>query len=96
MKMPGLSKEDVRVTVEKGVLTATGRTPVPGESKEDRRTKGSGGYINKLMLRPPYVYKLDQIKAKMRNGVLKVVIPKDMKKTKQDCDQVEFIKVKVI
>lgn len=71
MDMPGLSREDVKVSVEQNTLTIKGEGEKESEEEEESRRRYSG----RLNL-PPYLYELREIKAVMKNGVLKVVVPK--------------------
>ncbi|KAJ4835557.1 hypothetical protein Tsubulata_049906 [Turnera subulata] len=72
MDMPGLGREDVKITVEQNTLVIRGEGP-----KEESGEEEGGGrrYSSRLDL-PPNVFKLDEIKAEMKNGVLKLVVPK--------------------
>ncbi|GFQ07750.1 heat shock 22 kDa protein mitochondrial [Phtheirospermum japonicum] len=71
MDMSGLGKEDVKVSLENNTLI------VKGEGKkvfhDDKNIVR--GYKNKFDL-PENVYKTNEIKAEMKNGVLKVFVPK--------------------
>ncbi|KAL5810905.1 hypothetical protein ACOSQ4_027473 [Xanthoceras sorbifolium] len=66
--MPGLGKEDVKVSVEQNTLVINGE----GQKEEEESV---GRYTSRIDL-PDKMYKTDQIKAEMKNGVLKVVVPK--------------------
>ncbi|XP_057863363.2 small heat shock protein, chloroplastic [Cryptomeria japonica] len=68
--MPGLGKDDVRVYAEENSLV------IKGEAQSDGELDGSGRKYSSRIDLPPKVYKLDQIKAQMKNGVLKVTVPK--------------------
>uniref|UniRef100_A0A0C9RM00 TSA: Wollemia nobilis Ref_Wollemi_Transcript_11629_915 transcribed RNA sequence n=1 Tax=Wollemia nobilis TaxID=56998 RepID=A0A0C9RM00_9CONI len=68
--MPGLGKEDVKVYAEENSLV------IKGEAQSDAELDGSGRKYSSRIDLPPKVYKLDQIKAQMKNGVLKVEVPK--------------------
>ncbi|PON87879.1 Small heat shock protein HSP [Trema orientale] len=68
--MPGLGKEDVKVSVEQNTLT------IKGEGEKEEGSEESGRrYMSRIDL-PEKLYRTDQIKAEMKNGVLKVVVPK--------------------
>lgn len=83
--MPGLGKEDVKVCVEHNNLIIKG----DGEKEsEDEETGGSGRYTSRIQL-PDKIYKIDQIKAEMKNGVLKVVVPKIKEEERNDVIQVQ-------
>jgi len=68
--MPGLSREDVKVSVEDNTLIIKGE----GAKESDEETS-SRRYTSRIDL-TPNAYKLDEIKAEMKNGVLKVTVPK--------------------
>ncbi|KAG6514439.1 26.5 kDa heat shock protein, mitochondrial-like [Zingiber officinale] len=90
--VPGLRKEDVRVTVEDGMLVITGEVEDEveddegvvvggGESTtEDEEDEGRWyahryGYYNTTLLLPEDA-KVDEITAELRDGVLRVYIPR--------------------
>lgn len=79
--MPGLGKENVRVSVEQNTLIIQGEGEKEGEDEEARR------YSSRIDL-PEGRYKTDQIKAEMKNGVLKVVVPKVKEEERKDVVQV--------
>nr|ABK22877.1 unknown [Picea sitchensis] len=68
--MPGLGKEDVKVYAEENALV------IKGESLSEAELDGTGRKFSSRIELPAKVYKLDQIKAQMKNGVLKVTVPK--------------------
>lgn len=68
--MPGISKEDVKISVQNNTLSIKGETQSESDEEESSRR-----YSSRLDL-DPSLYKLDEIKAEMKNGVLKVIVPK--------------------
>jgi HSP20 family protein len=82
--MPGLVKEHVKVWAEQNSLVIKGE----GE-KEAGEDEGAAParYSGRIELAPE-VYRMDQIKAEMKNGVLKVVVPKVKEEQRRDVFQV--------
>lgn len=72
MDMPGLSREDVKLALEQNTLVIRGE----GKTEEEEDVSGDGRKFTSRIGLPEKVYKTDEIKAEMKNGVLKVVIPK--------------------
>jgi HSP20 family protein len=77
VELPGVNKEDVRVTVENGILTIT------GERKEEKEEKGKkfhrvermyGTFLRTFTL--PDGAAGDKISAEFKDGILKVRLPK--------------------
>ncbi|KAD4585396.1 hypothetical protein E3N88_22997 [Mikania micrantha] len=82
-QMPGLSKEDVKITVEDGMLFIQGERKDEEEGSDDDEFWSAatyGYYTTSLML--PEDAKVEEIKAEMKDGVLHVIIPKDENKKK--------------
>ncbi|XP_074562121.1 16.9 kDa class I heat shock protein 2-like [Curcuma longa] len=77
--LPGVKKEEVKVEVEEGrVLQISGERTKEQEEKKDkwhRVERSSGKFLRRFRL--PENAKVDQVKAKMENGVLTVTIPKE-------------------
>ncbi|CAI8606947.1 unnamed protein product [Vicia faba] len=69
LDMPGLGKEDVKISVERNTLIIKGEEG--GEDSEE-----SGRRFSSRIDLPDKLYKNDEIKAEMKNGVLKVILPK--------------------
>lgn len=67
--MPGLAKEDVRVSLEQNTLVIKGKG-----GKEDGDEESVRRYTSRIEL-PEKIFKTDQIKAEMKNGVLKLTLP---------------------
>ena len=77
-ELPGMTKDDVQVTVENGVLT------ISGEKKQEREEKKEGGYhvtercygkFERAFALPRSVDQ-ENVKAKFENGVLDVTLAK--------------------
>lgn len=81
--MPGLGKEDVKVSVEQNTLV------IEGEAKESDEEENGPMYTSRIRL-PENVYKTHQINAEMKNGVLKVVVPKMKEEERNDVIQVQI------
>ena len=79
-ELPGVNKEDVKVTVEGGVLSITGERKSEKEEKDKKyhrieRTYGS--FVRSFTL--PEGTASDKINAEFKDGVLKLHLPKDEK-----------------
>jgi len=77
VELPGINKEDVAVTAENGVLT------ISGERKREKRNKPGeslrvehryGQFVRQFTL--PEDAEFERITAKLKDGVLKVLLPK--------------------
>ncbi|KAL5703153.1 hypothetical protein ACHQM5_028282 [Ranunculus cassubicifolius] len=80
--MPGLSKDEVKVSVEENTLSIKGEG-----GKEEGDEESVRRYSSRIDL-PPKLYKVDAIKAEMKNGVLKVFVPKVKEEERKDVHQV--------
>lgn len=78
MDMPGMGKEDVKVSVEQNTLIIKGEG-----GKEFEDDEGGRRYTSRIDL-PAKLYKTNEIKAEMRNGVLKVFVPKIKEEERSD------------
>ncbi|KAI3913676.1 hypothetical protein MKX01_035872 [Papaver californicum] len=87
IEMPGLGKENVKVSVEQNTLTIKGE----GEKEEEDGDYDDGENVRKYSSRielPAEHYKLDQVKAEMKNGVLRVSVPKVKEEEKRNVHHV--------
>ncbi|KAK6117870.1 hypothetical protein DH2020_048370 [Rehmannia glutinosa] len=76
--MPGLGKEDVKVSVEQNTLI------IKGEGKKEfEDDEGGRRYTSRIDL-PERLYKTNEIKAEMKNGVLNVFVPKIKEEERTD------------
>jgi HSP20 family protein len=75
--LPGLRPEQLEVTVERGVLTISGRTETEQERKDRQyllREQRSGRFSRSLQL--PASYTADPSESTFEHGVLRLVFPK--------------------
>ncbi|CAA0820297.1 23.6 kDa heat shock protein- mitochondrial [Striga hermonthica] len=76
MDMPGLGKEDIKVSVEHNTVTIEGKKKKEcDEDEEDGGGRRRCTY-NKVIDLPAGMYNTSEIKAEMKKGVLKVFLPK--------------------
>ena len=77
VELPGISKEDVDITINDGLLTVKGEKKAEREEKEANRyyvERRYGSFSRTITL--PAKVKADKVKAKFTNGVLEIVLPK--------------------
>jgi len=77
MELPGVSKEDLRISLEKDVLTITGERKaqgIPEDAKWIRSESVSGKFQRSISL--PHPVDPKAIAAELKNGILRVVLPK--------------------
>ncbi|HET9136765.1 MAG TPA: Hsp20/alpha crystallin family protein [Candidatus Kapabacteria bacterium] len=77
-ELPGLTKDDVKITLSDGILTISGKKERKEEKKEKnyhRVERSFGEFTRQFEL--PKGYNQKQIEAKFNNGVLEVTIPKN-------------------
>lgn len=76
-ELPGLSEEDVDLTLSDGFLTLKGEKTVAHETKDDDRVVVERNYGSFHRSFPvPHRVDQDAIDASFENGVLKVIMPK--------------------
>ncbi|KAK1387647.1 hypothetical protein POM88_015825 [Heracleum sosnowskyi] len=71
--MPGLSNQDVTISIDE---INNNTLMVKGEGDKESRTERLRRRYERKIELPKKTYKFDAIKAKMKNGVLELVIPK--------------------
>lgn len=76
-ELPEVSKEDVKVTVDDGVITISGerRNELEHEDEKQHRIESVYGSFSRSF-RLPEDADIDAIQAESKNGVLKVRVPK--------------------
>jgi len=75
--LPGVPANEVEITLQAGVLTLSGQRRVPHSTEavtRSRRERGVGRFHRRFIL--PDTVDADGVKAKERDGVLEIVIPK--------------------
>ncbi|KAF0902720.1 hypothetical protein E2562_019071 [Oryza meyeriana var. granulata] len=85
VSMPGLGKEHVKVWAEQNSLVIKGE----GEKDpEDDADAAPPRYSRRIEL-PADAFKMDKVKAEMKNGVLRVAVPKVKEEERKDVFQVK-------
>jgi HSP20 family protein len=77
MDLPGLSKEDVAITLENNVLTIAGERKLANEQRNDtyhRLERAYGAFSRSFTLAP--TVQSDRVDASFSNGVLEITLPK--------------------
>jgi HSP20 family protein len=77
VELPGVAKEDVKISVDKGMLTISGERKEPGLPEGSRALRNEisyGAFVRTLEL--PYPVKMEAISAELSNGILRVSLPK--------------------
>jgi HSP20 family protein len=76
-EIPGVRKEDVKISVEKGILSIGGERKVNALSGSDRglvRERHGGKFTRTVRL--PYEVNPDAVSAELSDGLLRIVLPK--------------------
>ena len=77
LELPGVKKEDVKITFEKNVVTIEGkRTPYANPQEAQILLKEMAVRDFKRSIRIPAEIDAGNISAELENGILKVVLPK--------------------
>ncbi|MFS7927616.1 putative alpha crystallin/Hsp20 domain, HSP20-like chaperone [Helianthus anomalus] len=84
--MPGLDKDNVNILVEQDSLIIKAESEDESEDEEEEELPRA--YFGRLNL-PVDLYKLKEIQAEMKNGVLKVLVPKVKPEERNDVWEVE-------
>jgi HSP20 family protein len=74
-KLPGYSKEDIEISFFDDYLTISSNT----EKKDDRKFAARKKFSMKKAC-PNYKFKIDETKAELKDGILKITIPPKEKK----------------
>lgn len=77
VELPGVSKDDVKITIQDNILTIRGEKKEEKEAKESNyhRTERSFGSFQRSFTLPTHV-KSDKIEATYKDGILTVTLPK--------------------
>jgi HSP20 family protein len=76
-ELPGVAKDDIHVTYDRGDLEIRGEKKAESEVKEEnyyRSERSYGSFYRRMTL--PFELKPEQISAEYKDGVLQVKIPK--------------------
>jgi len=76
-EMPGLNKDDVKISVQDNVLTLKGEKKQEKEEKDKdyhRIERSYGSFCRSFQL--PTTVRADEIKANYKDGVLSIILPK--------------------
>ena len=85
IELPGLSKDDIKVSVQGDLLTVSGekKNEVADTKENVHRIERSYGYFKRVVTLPTEV-QADKVKAEFKDGVLKVTMPKvETRKTRE-------------
>ncbi|MBS1902813.1 MAG: Hsp20/alpha crystallin family protein [Bacteroidetes bacterium] len=77
-ELPGMTKEDVKISISEGILTIRGKKERKEEKKEKdyhRVERSFGEFVRQFEL--PEGFKKDKIVATVKDGILEVTIPKN-------------------
>ena len=77
LEVPGLSRDQIKISVENNTLTVRGEKSQETSSEDEtfHRTERSFGAFERSFALPPYV-DADNVKASLEDGVLKVSLPR--------------------
>ncbi len=88
--LPGMNKEDVEISVDKNLLTISGKREVKNEVNEDDyyKIESSYGSFSRSFTLPEKV-DIENIRAASENGVFEIIIPK-LKVLKDSVKKIEI------
>jgi len=77
VEIPGVAKEDIKITMEEEILTVKGERKTPGLADGARwiRSERVGGEFLRT-IRLPHAVKTDAVSAELVNGILRIRLPK--------------------
>jgi HSP20 family protein len=76
-ELPGVKKEDVKISLEKGLLTIGGKRgeeTLSGDARGLLREQQKGKFSRTVRL--PYEVNADNVSADLSDGLLRIVLPK--------------------
>ncbi len=83
IELPGVNKEDIKLSVEDGYLNISAEKKYEKEDKDKKYRKYERAYsFFQRSLKLPDEVDESKVKAKYEDGILKVVIPKSKERTK--------------
>ncbi|XP_062228465.1 26.2 kDa heat shock protein, mitochondrial-like [Phragmites australis] len=85
--MPGLGKEHVKVRAEQNIVVIKGEGDKEFED-DDNEESSPSRYSHRIEL-PADAFKMDQVRAEMKNGLLRVTVPKVKEEERKDVFQVK-------
>lgn len=74
-ELPGLTRDDIEVSLEDGTLSISGRREETAEEKSYRRRERAEGRFERRF-RLPRSVEAEDVEARMENGILRVRVPK--------------------
>ncbi len=74
-ELPGFSRDDIRVSLEGGTLSISGRREESGDGRDYRRRERAAGRFERRF-RLPRSVEAEDVEARMENGILRVRVPK--------------------
>jgi len=86
MDLPGIKKENIKITLEKGILTISASTHSETEEKDQkgkciRKERHSGEFTRSFSVDKNLTK--DDVKAKLEDGVLTLTLPKSVERSSE-------------